>query len=197
MKTEKINFDSLTAEQVGRLFPIRIVPYNPEWEMLFEQEKTLITEVLGKDLSINIEHFGSTSVVGLASKPTIDILIEVSNLNDEIKQFITEKLERIGYGNMYNAEKENEMTFGKGYDENYVCMQTYHAHIREKGNMPQNEIFFRDYLRQNACARDEYAKLKYALAEKYQFNREDYTQAKTEFVTIITEQQKRKKYDNE
>jgi GrpB-like predicted nucleotidyltransferase (UPF0157 family) len=192
-----MNFDNLTAEQVGRLFPIQIVPYNPEWEMLFEQEKRLITGVLGKDLAINIEHIGSTSVVGLASKPTIDILIEVSNLSDKIKLFITEKLETIGYENMYNAEKENKMTFGKGYEDNDVCMQTYHAHIREKEDMPQNEIFFRDYLRQNAYARDEYAKLKYALAEKHQFNREDYTQAKTEFVTIITEQQKRKKYDNE
>jgi len=36
MKSEKINFDNLTAEQVGKLFPIRIVPYNPDWKILFE-----------------------------------------------------------------------------------------------------------------------------------------------------------------
>ena len=70
------------------------------------------------------------------------------------------------------------------------CLRTYHVHIREKSNTPQEEIYFRDFLRQNSDVRDEYAKLKYTLAERYQFNREDYTQAKTEFIMKITEQQK-------
>jgi len=193
MTSEKINYDNLTPEQIGKLFPIHIVPYNPAWKTIFEQEKALIMKVLGVDVVLNIEHFGSTSVEGLASKPTIDILIEVLKLSGEIKRFITKKLETIGYGNMYNAEKENEMTFGKGYGDNYLDTQTYHIHIREMGKVPQNEIYFRDYLRQNPDIRDEYAKLKYTLAEKYQFNREDYTKAKTEFITKITEQQKERR----
>jgi len=185
MKTEKINFDNLTAEQIGKLFPIRIVPYNPDWIMFFEQEKALIIKILGENLALNVEHIGSTSIIGLAAKPTIDILIEAPKLDGETKQVITKKLEMIGYGNMYNSETEKKMTFGKGYNLNFVDNQTYHAHIREKGNMPQDEIHFRDYLRQNPDACDEYTKLKYALAEKYQFNREEYTQAKTKFVKNI------------
>jgi hypothetical protein len=35
-----------------------------------------------------------------------------------------------------------------------------------------------------------YAKLKYALAEKYQFNREDYTLAKTVFILNVMEKAK-------
>ena len=189
MKREIVNFDDLTAEQVGELFPIRIVPYNPDWKMLFKQEKELIIRTLGEDLALNVEHFGSTSVLGLAAKPTIDIIVEVSNLSVDIKPYITQKLGAIGYGNMQNAEKENKMTFGKGYDESYTYTQTYHIHIREKGNTPQEEIFFRDYLRQNSDARDKYAELKYSLAERFRFNREEYTQAKTEFIMKITEQQ--------
>jgi len=73
------------------------------------------------------------------------------------------------------------------YDENNVNSQTYHVHIREIGNEPQDEICFRDCLRQNPDTRDEYAQLKYTLAEKYRFNREDYTQEKTEFILKITE----------
>jgi GrpB-like predicted nucleotidyltransferase (UPF0157 family) len=160
--------------------------------MLFEQEKVLILNALGKDTVVGIEHIGSTAVERLASKPTIDILVEVPKLNNEIKQHIIRKLETIGYGNMNNAEKENKMTFGKGYDENYARTTSFHTHIREKGDEPQDEIFFRDYLRQNSDIRNEYEKLKYALAEKYQFNREDYTQAKSEFIVEITEKQKRK-----
>jgi GrpB-like predicted nucleotidyltransferase (UPF0157 family) len=180
----------LTAKQIGKLFPIRIVPYKPGWKILFEQEKALLTAVLGVDTALSIEHFGSTAVEGLASKPTIDILIEVPNLNSETKRVITEKLKTVGYENMYNAEKEEAMTFGKGYGENGICTQTFHVHIRIKSNMPQDEIYFRDYLRENTAVRDEYAKLKYTLAEKYQFNREKYTQAKTEFVIKHTEQKK-------
>ncbi|MDR0748138.1 MAG: GrpB family protein [Tannerellaceae bacterium] len=179
------NFDNLTAGQIGTLFPIQIVPYNPEWKAHFEQEKVLLTEVLGEYMPLHIEHFGSTSVEGLAAKPTIDILVETSNLSDEIKRVITKKLGTIGYGNMYNAEKETKMTFGKGYDENYISAKTYHVHIRKKGNLPQDEIYFRDYLRQHADVRNEYAKLKYALAEKHRFNREDYTQAKTAFILKV------------
>ena len=185
-----INFDNLTAEQVGRLFPIRIVPYNPDWITRFEREKELIIKALGDDFALHIEHIGSTSVAGLAAKPTIDILVEATVLSGEIKQLITGKLEMIGYGNMYNSEKEKKMTFGKGYDVNCVDTQTYHVHIREKGGKSQDEIYFRDYLRQNPDACDEYAKLKYALAERYQFNREDYTQAKTAFVQKITDRAK-------
>jgi GrpB-like predicted nucleotidyltransferase (UPF0157 family) len=191
-----MNFDNLTAEQIGKLFPIRIVPYNPEWEALFEKEKVLITEVLGDDVALRVEHVGSTSVVGLASKPTIDILVEVVNLCKEFKQVITRKLETIGYGNMHNAEKENTMTFGKGYDENYACMLSYHVHIREKCDTQQDEIYFRDCMRKNSDIRDAYAKLKHTLAGKYQFNREDYTQAKTDFIVKTTALQKQNQNDN-
>jgi len=187
MNAEKINLDNLTAEKVGKLFPIRIVPYNPEWKTLFEQEKVLIIKVLSEKLALNIEHIGSTSIANLVAKPTIDILIEVPKLSGKTKQVITKKLETIGYKNMHNSETEKKMTFGKGYDLGFVNVQTYHAHIREKGNILQDEIYFRDYLRQNSAARDEYTKLKYALAEKYQFNREKYTEGKTEFVKKITE----------
>jgi len=186
----KSKFDHLTADQVGNLFPIQMVPYNPDWIFIYEQEKALIRGVLGDDIALNIEHFGSTSVAGLAAKPTIDLLVEVSKLTDELKQIITQKLGTIGYGNMENAEKENQMTFGKGYDENDKCLQTYHVHIHEKGNSPQDEIIFRDYLRQNADVRDRYAKLKYTLAEKYQFHRENYTKGKTDFIVQITEKAK-------
>ena len=190
MKKEMVDFDNLTAEQVGKLFPIRIVPYNPDWIKLFEQEKELIIRTLGEYV-LNIEHFGSTSVEGLAAKPTIDIMVEMSNLSVEVKQHITQALEAIGYGNMHNAEMDYKMTFGKGYDESYTHTQTYHIHIRNKGNALQEEIYFRDYLRQHSDAQDKYAELKYSLADRFQFNREDYTNAKTDFIMKITAQQKK------
>ena len=63
METEKDNFDNLTAEQIGKLFPIQIVPYDPDWITLFEQEKELIIKVFGDDLTLHTENIGSTSIV--------------------------------------------------------------------------------------------------------------------------------------
>lgn len=191
MKTGPFNLDDLTPEQIGKLFPVRVVPYNPNWKTLFEQEKALITNTLSGLKVLNVEHFGSTSVIGLAAKPTIDILVEVQHLSKNLKQSITKMLGTIGYGNMQNTDGENKMTFGKGYDKGDVDIQTYHVHIREKSIKPQDEIYFRDYLRQHPNVRDEYSRLKYELAEKYQFNREDYTQAKTDFIKRVTELQKK------
>ena len=58
-------YDNLTVVQVGKLFSIQIVPYNPDWIIIYEQEKALISGVLGDAIALNIEHFGSTSVAGL------------------------------------------------------------------------------------------------------------------------------------
>ena len=43
MNTEKVNFGGLTAEQAGKLSPVQVVLYNPDWKILFEQEKDWIT----------------------------------------------------------------------------------------------------------------------------------------------------------
>lgn len=49
-----------------------VVPYNPQWPALYEQEAQAIGQILGENLTA-IHHIGSTSVPGLASKPIIDI----------------------------------------------------------------------------------------------------------------------------
>lgn len=103
-----MKLDDLPIEEIGKLFPIHITPYNPDWKILYEEEKSLIAGVLGKGLLFNIEHIGSTSVEGLAAKPTIDILVEVADLNDGLKQTLVQKLIQAGYENMDNAEKEKK-----------------------------------------------------------------------------------------
>jgi GrpB-like predicted nucleotidyltransferase (UPF0157 family) len=193
---KKTDLDSMPEEEIGRLFPIIVVPYNDEWELLFEKEKELIVNLLHKEFTLTVEHFGSTSVKELSAKPTIDILIEIPQLTGNIKELIINKMRSIGYENMRNAEKEKQMTFGKGYGLNGICGQTYHAHIREKSNDFQDEIYFRDYLRRHAGVRKDYEKLKIALAEKYKYNRESYTNAKTDFITAVTEQAKKEYNEN-
>lgn len=47
---------------------ITIEEYNIKWESEFDKIQTLINDVM-KELVLSIEHAGSTSVKGLASKP--------------------------------------------------------------------------------------------------------------------------------
>ena len=58
---------------------IEVVPHRPEWFTSFAEEAARISQGLNKTL-VRIHHIGSTAIPGLAAKPIIDILLEVSSL---------------------------------------------------------------------------------------------------------------------
>ena len=60
----------------------------------------------------------------------------------------------------------------------------FHLHLRYAGN--NNELYFRDYLIEHPDTAREYEKLKLKLWKKYEYNRDGYTNAKTEFVKQYT-----------
>ena len=60
---------------------IEIVEYNPHWADQFLQLSKRLYQLLSF-LDPIIEHIGSTSVVGLASKNVIDIAVGVKEYND-------------------------------------------------------------------------------------------------------------------
>lgn len=49
----------MTEEEIGKLFPIRLVSYDYEWPKLFDKEKEIIIDKLGKNIVLRIEHFGT------------------------------------------------------------------------------------------------------------------------------------------
>src|SRR5436190_16353061 len=59
---------------------IAVVPYDPRWPVLFRREAEHLCSCLPRGLIRRIEHFGSTAVSGLAAKPIIDMLMEVTSL---------------------------------------------------------------------------------------------------------------------
>ncbi|MBS0650484.1 MAG: GrpB family protein [Verrucomicrobia bacterium] len=133
---------------------IEVVPYNPEWPVMFEKESSIIKAALGNQL-IAVHHIGSTSVPGLAAKPKIDMIVVVKDPCQTI-----EKLEAIGF--QYRGEYNIPLHYGfskrGGVDVN--------LHIYEEGH-PEIELnlLFRDYLRDNPSARDAYAALKIRLLQ--------------------------------
>src|SRR5260370_41128427 len=76
---------------------VAIAPYDPRWPELFHQEKQHLLSCLPGELIRRIEHFGSTAVPGLAAKPVVDMLMEVTDLQ-AIKTRVAPVLESQGYG---------------------------------------------------------------------------------------------------
>ena len=75
---------------------VDVVPYDPRWPELFEEERAHLLSCLPLGIMRRIEHFGSTAVPGLCAKPVVDILVEVVSL-EETRQKIPPILEAQGY----------------------------------------------------------------------------------------------------
>jgi GrpB-like predicted nucleotidyltransferase (UPF0157 family) len=60
---------------------IRVVDYDPSWPQVFEDLRARIWPEV-QDLVAGIEHVGSTSVPGLAAKPSIDLDVVVAPMAD-------------------------------------------------------------------------------------------------------------------
>jgi len=168
---------------MGMEAPVKVVDYDPNWPLLFEEEKAKILSVIAKNV-VAIEHVGSTAVQGLGAKPIIDIMVGIHHLSDA--QGCITPLETVGYE--YVPEYENSIPqrryFRKGPSN--VPNKHYHLHMVEYGSdFWRCHLLFRDYLRAHPHAVGEYYRLKKELAAKYRLNREAYTEAKTLFIESI------------
>jgi len=173
----------MTPSERGHLFPIILSESMPEWHSLYCNEKTRIVNAVGKETIERIHHIGSTSVPGLLAKPTIDILLEIKGGTD-IEKLIRDLIS-IGY--LYESKPMNPapgMMFMKGYSLQGFSGQAFHLHVRYLGDW--NELYFCDYLRKHPEVAKKYAKVKLALKQKYEFDRDAYTEGKTAFCKEIT-----------
>ncbi|HEX7494047.1 MAG TPA: GrpB family protein, partial [Bacteroidales bacterium] len=91
----KQDLNKLSVEALGKLFPIVLVEYDPEWKNLSNSEKQIIEGAIGVNKIIRIEHIGITAIPGLCAKPTIDILVEIKDETDT--GLFIENLKKIGY----------------------------------------------------------------------------------------------------
>lgn len=160
---------------------VSVVEYRPQWQKIFEEEKLRLRAVLN-EVSARIEHIGSTSVVGLAAKPIIDIMIglpDFSVADSRVPQIVA-----LGYE--YFKKYEDEMPYRRYFAKNLNTVRTHQIHIVETGSeFWERHLFFRDYLRQNRETADDYAALKKRLAEREWTDVNEYADAKTEFIKAI------------
>ncbi|WP_062059858.1 GrpB family protein [Aquimarina longa] len=185
--------EELTIEEWGELFPIKMIPSQKKWAAFFEKEKYLIEEKLTKEIAIDIQHIGSTSIPNLASKGSIDILVDIPPKYVFDTNVIT-LMQSIGYEYcVQGGYGPNYMIFAKGFNRQGKKEQKYFVHITPKSHTEiWDRIFFRDYLRQYPEIAKEYETLKINLTTEFSKNKRNFQQGKTEFVTKITAQAKRR-----
>ena len=162
---------------------VKLVQHNPSWKKFFEDEKRRLEErfhgwILGYD--IKIEHIGSTAIPGIDSKPIIDILIGVKDLEDI--HWTIELLEKLGYKLIPQACEIDKLFFALGDD----AKRTHHVHVTAYGNDRwKNDLIFRDYLRSHPDIAKKYDRLKKELSEKYPNDRKSYTEDKEQFIQSV------------
>ena len=86
------------------------------------------------------------------------------------------------------SEPSDRISFNKGYTEKGFAERVFHLHLRYAGD--NDELYFRDYLMEHADIATEYEKMKLKLWKKYEFDRDTYTNAKTDFIQKYTEKAK-------
>jgi len=170
---------------------VTIVPYDPVWPKIFEEEAAFLRRKLPQNLVRRIEHFGSTAVPGLSAKPIIDILVEVSSLEDTKKQIVP-ILDAEGYEYFWRPAFGND---GPPYyawfiKRNSEGKRTHHIHMVEEDSELWDRLYFRDYLRQFPTEAKRYDELKRKLSEEYLNDRVKYTEEKSDFILSVTKKAK-------
>ena len=179
----KKDLSEMSKEELWRLFPIILKEHNPQYKEWYESEKNSLLQLIKKEDIYRINHIGSTAVSGLMAKPTVDILLELNQCCDYFQL-----IKRLKENHWILMSEEYEpglwLVFNKGYTAEGFEEKVFHLHVRYLGDW--NELYFRDYLIYHPEVSKAYGLLKMSLWKKYEFNRDAYTQAKSEFINSYT-----------
>ena len=168
---------------------VAIVPYDARWPELFRREAEHLRSCLPARLIRRIEHFGSTAVPGLAAKPIIDLLVEVSSLR-AARLEIAPILEAQGYDYFWRPSFGDDVPpwYAFFIKRNRRGIRTHHIHMITRRPIFREHwerLTFRDYLMANPDVAAEYHRLKMRLASAHPNNRVAYTMGKTDFILSV------------
>jgi GrpB-like predicted nucleotidyltransferase (UPF0157 family) len=173
--------EEIQAYRVGPVVPhdatITLADYDPRWPALFAREADRIRDVLGST-AVLVEHVGSTSVPGLAAKPTIDIVLVVPD--SALEAAYLPALVAAGYVLRIREPNWLEHRMFKGPDTD-INLHVFTAGAGEIDRM----LLFRDWLRANDADRELYLRVKRDLAQRTWRHVQHYADAKSATVAEI------------
>jgi GrpB-like predicted nucleotidyltransferase (UPF0157 family) len=164
--------------------------YNPAWPQWFGDIKKYLGEGVA-EVSIRIEHVGSTSIPGMIAKPIIDIIIVIE---PERREEMKSRLEERGYDYWGNQGIETREVF-RLRDES--ILPAHHLYVCPKDSFElKKETAFRDYMKTHKRDRERLNALKWFLAEKFNNDRQLYIDGKDALVKEITEKALKKRINH-
>lgn len=157
---------------------VRLLPYDPLWKETGELVKREMRDIF-QSSCIDVRHIGSTSIVGLKSRPIIDIAVAFRSFDEVTPLF--DAMEEMGYFHKPEADTEAQIFFTSQKNRLNVYV---HAVIYGK-TLWNSYVAFSDCLKNDKDVRAKYETLKEALASRFAFDRRSYTIGKSEFVRRI------------
>lgn len=149
--------------------PPIVVPYDETWPVQAERVAARIRVAAG---GRRVEHIGSTSVQGLAAKDVLDFQLGVTSLEEAAG--LEEALASAGFPSLgvgedaVRYEGDAPEDWHKRLHAGADPGRRVNLHVRVEGGPGWNwALRFRDWLRADERARDEYAAVKRELAEKH------------------------------
>jgi GrpB-like predicted nucleotidyltransferase (UPF0157 family) len=157
---------------------IEIARYDPAWPGQFGVEARKLSELLSPWLATPVEHIGSTSVPGLAAKPSIDMMAGVHDLHSAADAIPV----LASHGYVHAQHRPATLWFHK---ERADSDPELGLHLTEPGSSLWRErLAFRDALRTDPLLAGEYQELKEQLAAD-SADLASYTAGKREFVVQV------------
>jgi GrpB-like predicted nucleotidyltransferase (UPF0157 family) len=157
-----------------------LVPYDPAWPRLFEEEAERITAAIGAHV-MSVQHVGSTAVPNLLAKPVIDIAVAVSS--EGAADACIAPLTALGY--------EYRGTHGDDPARRYYVLnrkgrRAVQIHVYILPAPAWGEMLrFRDALRADPELAASYIAEKQRVAESVAWNKAAYSEAKGPFIRRV------------
>ena len=162
---------------------VALFEHEENWIRQAKDTIDLLKRILG-ETAVDVQHVGSTAVLGLMTKPIIDIAIGVRAL-DDLNPFV-EEMAKQGVCEA-GQDLPGQRLFVMGdFDKN---TRTHHIHVVVWGEPAwKHYIRFRDYLRTFSDKRAEYEADKRRLAAMYPDDRSAYTAGKAALIDRLLQE---------
>jgi GrpB-like predicted nucleotidyltransferase (UPF0157 family) len=168
--------------------PIEVVSFDPDWEQRFIEEASRLGSRLAGQV-VRIEHFGGTSVAGMAGKPIIDLLIGVEDMEQAYR--VAEEVARAGYENLGEVLWPGRVYLRRRGPPHFNAVIVVHD-----GDLWKYFTTLRDYLRSHPAEVAAYSKAKREAVVTGAVNFLSYSQEKGPFLKGLSERALRWKFAN-
>jgi GrpB-like predicted nucleotidyltransferase (UPF0157 family) len=155
-----------------------VAEYDPHWANAFAAIRDYLWPSI-HDLTVSIEHVGSTAVPGLAAKPIIDIDIVIAP--DQALAAVVTRLEPLGYTHLGTLGIAGRDAFRQ-----HNVLPRHNLYVCPADSLGlRNHLALREYLRANPAAVHAYSERKRQLAAAFPNDITRYVAGKTDLIISL------------